>query len=207
MSSEVAFDMALAQNGMQQARVRSANSYNASNDIGGMGAAPERNLWVNANARCDGGFDGMTGMHGLGGGDERYAPPPRFAWNVTDPTSPTSPPPRRTVLPLRRNAPSALFTLLHVCGMRELDLYTRCHLCDLVALSSAAGVMILIISQIGMLLVHWCDVLPLHLAITSFSVIVCTAGCRRGRMRCMRMNAARSARDSCPRACLSSSPK
>lgn len=173
MSSEVAFDMALAQNGMQQARVRSANSYNASNDIGGMGAAPERNLWVNANARCDGGFDGMTGMHGLGGGDERYAPPPRFAWNVTDPTSPTSPPPRRTVLPLRRNAPSALFTLLHVCGMRELDLYTRCHLCDLVALSSAAGVMILIISQIGMLLVHWCDVLPLHLAITSFSVIVC----------------------------------
>ena len=112
------------------------------------------NLWINTNEPSHRAMPPM---------------PLRFAWDPTDPQRPPlTPPPRRTALPLRRGAPAALWGLLHAFGLRELDVHTACNFCDLVALGSSALMMAVLVSQVGVLLVHWADALPLPIAVGLF---------------------------------------
>ena len=99
------------------------------------------------------------------------APALRIAWD--DLTTMRPPAPRRMALPLRRGAPSALWTLLHLFGLRELELYAACRLCDAVSVLATAAFMLALVSQIGITLIHWADVLPWHLAIGAFIGVFC----------------------------------
>ena len=57
---------------------------------------------------------------------------------------------------------------MHAFGFREFEVHTAYRLCDLCALVSSALAMILLVSQLGMVLVHWADLLPLDLAIALY---------------------------------------
>ena len=93
---------------------------------------------------------------------------PRMAWDADAIGVLALPPPRRTALPLRRAAPAPLWGLLHLFGLRELELHTACRPCDVVALVASALIMAGLASQLGMVTIHWASVLPLDIAIALF---------------------------------------
>jgi hypothetical protein len=70
-----------------------------------------------------------------------------------------------STLPLRRGAPDGLWTLLHAIGLRELDQHLHLHWSDLARLLSTLVVTLVLIAQLGMALLHWADLLPLHVAV------------------------------------------
>ena len=94
--------------------------------------------------------------------------PCRSAW-PSETRSPQTPPESRA-LPLRRGAPASLWSLMHAFGLREYDLSGRKR--DVAVILASALLLLVIISQIGVALLHWADVLPVAVAVMLFSAIL-----------------------------------
>lgn len=128
------------------------------------GGTGERNLWIN---NSNDGVDLRARSP-----YQRTAATSRTAWANNDGS--TTPPIShgRATLPLRRGAPAALYAFLHVFGIREFEVHLRCKLSDLTALAGSVAAMIALVSQIGLTLIHWADVIPLHMAISAMAALL-----------------------------------
>jgi len=141
---------------------RSASSY-------GGGGTGELNLWVNAEAeprQRSPQHRPLSSM--LNGTNANFGPPlmpPRSAWDPNEARLPTTQPPRRIVLPLRRGAPPALWTLLHIYGLREFEAGKQFRVREGANIGLSVLVMVVLVGQIGMAMNHWATVLPLETAI------------------------------------------